>query len=178
MVLPLVKLGSLAFRTLSKPIAGRLKHHAGVHPKFRGFIIGLAQANHRLATNMQRRLHGRALDIHIRPLNEEKAIQSAADLLGELFVFSAACAAIIYEVQRSARSEARKEEIRKQELEAIKKRLDELDMEKQIMMQRLAEMEMRTGGVGWVFPRLLNFSLAQPAASAAQRGGTQQPTAV
>ncbi|KAM0823791.1 hypothetical protein ACQ4PT_070633 [Festuca glaucescens] len=101
MVLPLVKLGSLAFRTLSKPIAGRLKHHAGVHPKFRGFIIGLAQA--------------------------------------------------------------------------IKKRLDELDMEKQIMMQRLAEMEMRTGGVGWVFPRLLNFSLAQPAA---QRGGTQQPTAV
>jgi hypothetical protein len=46
------------------------------------------QANHRLATNMQRRLHGRALDIHIRPLNEEKAIQSAADLLGELFVFS------------------------------------------------------------------------------------------
>ena len=43
MVLPLVKLGSLAFRTLSKPIAGRLKRHAGVHPKFRGFIIGLAQ---------------------------------------------------------------------------------------------------------------------------------------
>ncbi|KAK1667062.1 hypothetical protein QYE76_055221 [Lolium multiflorum] len=123
---------------------------------------------------MQRRLHGRALDIHIRPLNEEKAIQSAADLLGELFVFSAACAAIIYEVQRSARSEARKEEIRKQELEAIKKRLDELDMEKQIMMQKVAEMEMRTGGGGWVFPRLLNFSLAQPAA---QRGG-QEPTAV
>jgi hypothetical protein len=38
---------------------------------------------------MQRRLHGRALDIHIRPLNEEKAIQAAADLLGELFIFSA-----------------------------------------------------------------------------------------
>lgn len=46
------------------------------------------QANHRLATNMQRRLYGRATDIHIRPLNEEKAIQAAADLLGELFVFS------------------------------------------------------------------------------------------
>ncbi|BAD87190.1 hypothetical protein [Oryza sativa Japonica Group] len=43
MVLPLVKLGSLAFRTLSKPIAARLKHNAGIHPKFRGFIIGLAQ---------------------------------------------------------------------------------------------------------------------------------------
>jgi hypothetical protein len=43
MVLPLVKLGSLAFRTLSKPIAARLKHSAGIHPKFRGFIIGIAQ---------------------------------------------------------------------------------------------------------------------------------------
>ncbi|KAG8077949.1 hypothetical protein GUJ93_ZPchr0007g4615 [Zizania palustris] len=38
MLLPLVKLGSLAFRTLSKPIAALLKHNAGVHPKFRWFI--------------------------------------------------------------------------------------------------------------------------------------------
>ncbi|TKW16811.1 hypothetical protein SEVIR_5G324400v4 [Setaria viridis] len=119
MVLPLVKLGSLAFRTLSKPIAARLKHNAGIHPKFRGFIIGIAQANHRFTTNMQRRLYGRATDIHIRPLNEEKAIQAAADLLGELFVFSVAGAAIIYEVQRSARSEAKKEEARKQEMESM-----------------------------------------------------------
>ncbi|CAM0882675.1 unnamed protein product [Alopecurus aequalis] len=179
MVLPLVKLGSLAFRTLSKPIATRLKHNAGIHPKFRGFIIGLAQANHRLATNMQRRLHGRALDIHIRPLNEERAIQAAADLLGEIFVFSVASAAIIYEVRRSARSEARKEEIRKQEVEAIQKRMDELDMEKQIMRQRIAEMEQRTWSGGWIFPRILNFVPAQPgAAEAAQPGGTQQPTAV
>lgn len=37
---------------------------------------------------MQRRVYGRATDIHIRPLNEEKAIQAAADLLGEVFVFS------------------------------------------------------------------------------------------
>ena len=49
----------------------------------------IVQANHRFTTNMQRRLYGRATDIHIRPLNEEKAIQAAADLLGELFVFSA-----------------------------------------------------------------------------------------
>lgn len=47
------------------------------------------QANHRFTTNMQRRVYGRATDIHIRPLNEEKAIQAAADLLGELFVFAA-----------------------------------------------------------------------------------------
>lgn len=37
---------------------------------------------------MQRRLYGHATNVEIRPLNEEKAVQAAADLLGEFFVFS------------------------------------------------------------------------------------------
>ncbi|WVZ68793.1 hypothetical protein U9M48_017685 [Paspalum notatum var. saurae] len=174
MVLPLVKLGSLAFRTLSKPIAARLKHNAGIHPKFRGFIIGIAQANHRLATNMQRRLYGRATDIHIRPLNEEKAIQAAADLLGELFVFSASVAgsAIIYEVQRSARSEARKEEVRRLEIEAMKKREEQLAIEVQLMRQKISEMERQYSK--WCLLGFRGFGTAQAAAKPA---GTQQPTA-
>lgn len=46
------------------------------------------QANHRFTTTIQRRLYGQATDVKIRPLNEEKAVQAAADLIGELFVFS------------------------------------------------------------------------------------------
>lgn len=37
---------------------------------------------------MQRRIYGHATDVEIRPLNEEKAVQAAVDLIGELFVFS------------------------------------------------------------------------------------------
>lgn len=37
---------------------------------------------------MQRRIYGHATDVEIRPLNEEKAVQAAVDLLGEIFVFS------------------------------------------------------------------------------------------
>ncbi|CAO2182870.1 unnamed protein product [Urochloa humidicola] len=172
MVLPLVKLGSLAFRTLSKPIAARLKYNAGIHPKFRGFIIGLAQANHRFTTNMQRRVYGRATDIHIRPLNEEKAIQAAADLLGELFVFSVAGAAIIYEVQRSARSEAKKEEARKKEMEEIKEREEQLATEVRLMKQKISEMERQYSR--WTLPGFRGFCTAQ---AAAQPAGTQEPTA-
>jgi hypothetical protein len=87
-VLPLVKLGTLALRTICKPIANRLKKEAGYHPKFRNFIITIAQTNHRFTTKMQRRIYGQATDVAIRPLNEEKAVQAAADLLGELFVFT------------------------------------------------------------------------------------------
>eukprot|EP01018_Ginkgo_biloba_P000671 Gb_01745 [translate_table: standard] len=92
-------------------------------------------ANHQFSTNLQRRIYGHATNVAIRPLDEEKAVQAATDLLGELFIFSVSChimeamlvlifltttvggAAVIFEVQRSSRSEARKEEARKQELE-------------------------------------------------------------
>ncbi|XP_028088888.1 OPA3-like protein isoform X7 [Camellia sinensis] len=76
-------------------------------------------ANHRFMTNMQRRIYGHATDVAIRPLNEEKAVQAAADLLGELFVFTVAGAAVIFEVQRSSRSEARKEELGKEEMQVL-----------------------------------------------------------
>uniref|UniRef100_A0ACD5VH13 Uncharacterized protein n=1 Tax=Avena sativa TaxID=4498 RepID=A0ACD5VH13_AVESA len=117
MALPVAKLGTLLLRTLSKPIASRLKSQAAVHPKFRDFIISIAQMNHRITTRIQRRIYGHATNVEIRPLDEQKAVQAATDLIGEGFIFSVAVAALIFEVQRSARSEARKEEARKQELE-------------------------------------------------------------
>lgn len=55
---------------------------------FRFVIWTLNQANHRFTTNVQRRIYGHSTDVAIRPLNEEKAVQTAAELLGELFVFT------------------------------------------------------------------------------------------
>ncbi|XP_008784455.1 OPA3-like protein [Phoenix dactylifera] len=155
MILPVVKLGTLALKTLCKPIANRLKKEAGIHPKFRQFIINFAQANHRVTTNIQRRIYGHSTDVAIRPLNEEKAVQAAADLIGELFVFSVAGAALIFEVQRSARSEARKEEIRKQEIEELKQREEDLARELELLKQKLSEIEQLAKGRG--LSGILNF---------------------
>ncbi|KAL3612475.1 hypothetical protein D5086_003495 [Populus alba] len=79
----IVKLGTLALKTFCKPIANRLKKEAGLHPKFRHFIINMAQV---------------------------------------------AGAAVIFEVQRSSRSEARKEEKRRQEIEMVEKGWDMVDI--------------------------------------------------
>ncbi|XP_019449046.1 PREDICTED: OPA3-like protein [Lupinus angustifolius] len=140
-VLPVVKLGTMFLRTVCKPIANRLKKEAGIHPKFRHLITTIAQANHRFSTTIQRRIYGHSTDVAIRPLNEEKAVQAAADLIGELFVFTVAGAAIVFEVQRSSRSEARKEEQRRQEIQAIKIRNEELAAEVQLLIQKLEELE-------------------------------------
>ncbi|CAL5341989.1 unnamed protein product [Camellia sinensis] len=90
-VLRVMKLGTLAIRTISKPIAARLKTDAGLHPKFRQFIINLAQANHRFSTMVQRRIYEYSTGLEIRPLNEGRAIEAASNILGELFVFSVSC---------------------------------------------------------------------------------------
>lgn len=144
MVLPLFKLGALALKTACKPIASRLKKEASVHPRFRQFIVNFAQANHRFTTQIQRRIYGHRTDVEIRPLNEEKAVQAAADLIGEVFVFTVAGAAVIYEVQRSAKSEARKEEARRQEMEEMRKRDEDLARELEALKHKLEVLEQQT----------------------------------
>ncbi|RZC86488.1 hypothetical protein C5167_030567 [Papaver somniferum] len=141
MSLPLFKLGTLVLKTACKPIATRLKLEAGKHPRFRQLIINFAQTNHRLTTTVQRRIYGHATDVAIQPLNEENAVKDAADLLGEMFVFSVAGAALIFEVHRSAKSEARKEELRTQELEAIKQKEEHLERELELIRGELEELE-------------------------------------
>ncbi|MCO5582116.1 hypothetical protein L7F22_036006 [Adiantum nelumboides] len=84
-------------------------------------------AHHKFSVNLQRRIYGHATDVEIRPLDPEKAVQAATDILGELVVFSVGVGAVIFEVQRSARSEARKEEARRQEIEAISARVKSLE---------------------------------------------------
>ncbi|KAK0589804.1 hypothetical protein LWI29_018683 [Acer saccharum] len=148
MILPLFKLGTLALKTICKPFANRLKKEAGLHPRFRQLIINIAQSNHRFTTNMQRRLYGHATDVAVRPLDEEKAVQAAADLLGELFVFSVAGVAVVFEVQRSSRAEARKEEQRRKELEAMKQRDDDIAREVELLKHKLEELEQLAKGRG------------------------------
>ncbi|CAO2842898.1 unnamed protein product [Amaranthus hypochondriacus] len=159
MVLPLLKLGTLALRTLSKPIASRLKKQAGLHPKFREFIISIAQINHKFTTTVQRRIYGHATDVEIRPLNEERAIQAASDLLGEMFVFMVAGTAVIFEVQRSAKSEAKKEEKRKQEMETLNQSHEALLKEVAQLKEKMKELEKLAQEQG--VTGLFNFKIGQ-----------------
>ncbi|CAI9785664.1 unnamed protein product [Fraxinus pennsylvanica] len=72
-------------------------------------LHGKRFANPLANTSRQRRIYGHATDVAIRPLNEEKVVQAAADLLGELFVFSVAGVAVICEVQNRSRAENQEE---------------------------------------------------------------------
>jgi len=109
--------------------------------------------------------------MEIRPLNEQKAVQAATDLIGEAFIFSVAVAALIFEVQRSARSEARKEEARKQELEELKQREESLAKELEYLKLKLNEIEQLAKGRG--LTGILNFK----GVHVAEGGKTATPAA-
>ncbi|CAF2252235.1 unnamed protein product [Brassica napus] len=173
MVLPLMKLGTLLVKTISKPLASQLKHQAKVHPRFRQSIINFAQRNHRVTTQIQRRIYGHATDVEIRPLNEEKAVQAAVDLIGELFIFAVGGGVVIFEVQRSSRSEARKEEARKQELEELRIKDEELEKKMADLQSKLAEVEelAKARGLTGI------FKVKQQPGSATKVGSSEKPDA-
>lgn len=61
--------------------------------------------------------------------------------------------AVIFEVQRSSRSEARKEEARRQELQALKQRDEELTREIEFLKNRIDDLERhsKTRGLSSIF---------------------------
>ncbi|MBW0475630.1 hypothetical protein O181_015345 [Austropuccinia psidii MF-1] len=91
-----VKVVSLLIKTLSKPIANRLKTSAQDHPTFRKVCVGLAQSLHRYETRLASGIFSK-VQPPIRPLSDAKAIQNGANFLSEAFLFSVAATLIIAE---------------------------------------------------------------------------------
>lgn len=161
MVIPFLKLGALAVKTLSKPLAAAVKRRAKSHPRFREIIINIAQTNHKLNVRIQRRLYGYSTTVAIQPLIEEKAVEAAADLVGEVVVFTVAGAVVVGEYARSTMSEPRKEENRRLEREALRQKDSELEQELEALKDRLDALE-KVASDGWI-PRILRGTgLANP----------------
>ncbi|CAI7796246.1 unnamed protein product [Closterium sp. NIES-53] len=141
---------------MSKPLANAIKRRAKSHPKFRGTIINFAQSYHKINVGMQRRLYGYSTNVDIKPLIEEKAVETAADLVGELVVFGVAGGVVVAEYTRSSIADSRKEEKRRQEREALRQKDLELERELQMLKARLDALE-STASDSWL-PRILRGS--------------------
>ncbi|KAG0592592.1 hypothetical protein KC19_1G265000 [Ceratodon purpureus] len=147
MILPVAKLGALLMKSLGKPLAGNLKKHAARHPRFRQIIIDFAQ----------RRIYGHDTGVVIHPLNPERAVQAASDLLGEFIIFGVGGTIVILEVQRNARSEALREAKMRAELEALQEKDRCASTELEHLRMRIDELEKAMSQVGrtsWSPPSL------------------------
>ncbi|EEB07549.1 optic atrophy 3 family protein [Schizosaccharomyces japonicus yFS275] len=132
------KIGSLLVRTLSKPIANTIKSQAKEHPAFRRMCINVAQKMHRAEFRLLGVTKNRAgnVPLHIRPLNDAKAVETGANFLSETFIFSVAGLAILSEYIRAKRKDAAR---RRQVAETLEGLQDEI-----VRLNRIVEKHLCT----------------------------------
>ncbi|GAA5990498.1 hypothetical protein JCM11641_007739 [Rhodosporidiobolus odoratus] len=142
-----LKIASLLLRTLSKPIANKIKQQAKEHEGFKSRTVTMAQWLHRAEMNLRVSLLGESPK-HIRPLSEARAIDAGANFLSEGFLFAVAATIIVGETYRSRRSESKRRDAvqdslsnHEAALEQLKERLKEEREEREEAGKRERELE-------------------------------------
>lgn len=145
MPMPLVKIGYLFLRTVAKPVASMVKKQAKDRPAFRRACSQLAQLYHRLEVRLRRGLASNSpaesnASAHIKPLDEQKAIELGASFIGEAIVFGVAGLALVLEAQRTHRAEMARRRAIERKFEQAFSEIDQLN-------RRNAELQSRMHGL-------------------------------
>ncbi|KAH8236726.1 hypothetical protein KR026_009361 [Drosophila bipectinata] len=151
-VFPAAKLGVLAIKQVSKPIANVLKSNAKSSPFFRKYIcMPPAQFYNwvEVKTKMWAlNMGGRS--VNVPPLNEAMAIELGANLLGEFIIFAIGAGLLIFEYSRQTAKENKKNEVAQMEkmqltntLTEMSFRLERQDAQIREMTRVLADLDSR-----------------------------------
>lgn len=134
---PLIKLGALALRQISKPLANHLKNKAKTSDFVRNKIcMPPAQFYHYLEVNVKARLLNLSKPKEVVKLNEQAAIELGSDLIGEIFMFTIAATTVIFEYNRQTKKIA-------VEKAALESRLLELENSNSDNLEKNAAIEAR-----------------------------------
>ncbi|XP_019541285.1 putative OPA3-like protein CG13603 isoform X1 [Aedes albopictus] len=138
---PAAKLGVLAMKQISKPIATLLKERAKNSPFFRKYVcMPPAQFYNwmEVKTKMWAMNLGKPTNVPV--LNEAMAIELGANLLGEIVIFTIGAGLLLLEYQRQVRKEATKEEMVIQEKLELQATINELIFQVQRQDTQIREM--------------------------------------
>lgn len=120
---PLIKLGALALRQISKPLANHLKVRARNSEFFRTRIcMPTAQFYHLCEVHVKARLLNLGNPKEVVKLNEQAAIDLGAELIGEMFMFVIPAGIIIAEYTRQSRKTAEEKSAMESRLLGIENR--------------------------------------------------------
>jgi len=124
---PVAKLGVLAIKQISKPIANLLKSRAKNSAFFRTYVcMPPAQFYNWCEVKMKMSIMNLGRPVAVPKLNEQMAIELGANLLGETVIFVIGAGVLLLEYQRQARKETLKEEMTLQEKLELQALLNEL----------------------------------------------------
>ncbi|XP_075153997.1 putative OPA3-like protein CG13603 isoform X2 [Haematobia irritans] len=108
---PAAKLGVLAIKQVSKPIANVIKSKAKQHPFFRNYIcMPPAQLYNWVEVKTKMWALNLGKPVNVPPLTEAMAVDLGANLLGEFIIFAIGAGLLIFEYARQTSNEAKKQE--------------------------------------------------------------------
>ena len=93
------------------------------------------------------RVMGLAGPVEVRPLKDNVAIETGADMFGEIFVFSIGAGILAAEYYRSSKKEAAREEAQMNQLSELKVRMDQLGGTLHHMEEQLTELKAKVNTV-------------------------------
>lgn len=145
MVFPIVKLGYLVLKQLSKPIALQIKKRAKSSPFFRKYVcIPPAQFYNRYEVNFRLKTMKLGKAKNIEPLSEKDAIELGGEILGEILVLAFGAAILISEYNRGAKKEKAKEDKLKAELQRMSDKLVEVKTVSDIQKAQISDLQKQT----------------------------------
>lgn len=109
-MLPMIKLGGLVARTLTKPLAKQVKSRAKVNAGLNAVCLALGQRQHRISMQLHMGFRGIS-NYTIKSLPADQAVEQGADLIGEVIIFSVALGAASLEYSRTSAKSREKERI-------------------------------------------------------------------
>ncbi|XP_015176344.1 PREDICTED: optic atrophy 3 protein homolog [Polistes dominula] len=126
-VFPVLKLGVLLIKQISKPLAKLIVNQAKNHPVFRTyFIIPPAQFYHWAEVKGKMYMMNLGKPTKVAKLNEAMAIELGSNLMGEVIIFSLAGGCLIFEYNRQVAKEIKKEEARNAQIQEFKNNIESL----------------------------------------------------
>ncbi|XP_055380977.1 putative OPA3-like protein CG13603 isoform X2 [Condylostylus longicornis] len=124
---PAAKLGVLAIKQISKPLANIIKDRAKKTPFFSKYVcMPPAQFYNWVEVKTKMWAMNLGKPVKVPQLTEAMAIELGANLLGEFIIFTIGAGLLIFEYMRQSSKEAKKEEQTLEEKRLLKQTLSEL----------------------------------------------------
>jgi len=138
---PLLKLGTLLLKVVTKPIANQIKEQAQTHPGLRQACVRLGRGINQVTTRLS------YISQNMRPdvgeikfvLDEQQAVRRAAEVLSETFVFTVFGAVVLAQYQVAKNEEETHKKEAEEMRDALEFQIEQILAEVKYLQRRVAE---------------------------------------
>ena len=114
---------------------------------------------HRFDITITMKNIGLGKSVEVKPLNEDVAVDLAAEMLGEMFIFAVGVCILISEYRRQLRKDAIKEDIQNRRLRELEDGIHELELSLETQAAMLRELNRALAAADFKMPGTPNSEL-------------------